>query len=316
MPLKIKARILDIMMHEFSGRTFSACIMNSITSFVHKDLVKGVSFHYAVPENLCRKHLISGKDIAPQFSAAAIMALFDEVSTYSTTMKDRWHRPGLSVHLTTEIIKPVYAGDDVTVLTSADKNGKTIGYCSMEMLNQRGELVARGKHIRYIHMDIPGFKIITHSLIIPWVLNFYEYFHGKKRSPDNKNSARGTEREFDGKSMFKLPAGFPSIDGVGRVFEILGLKKLSAESSQGNVSTVSESSSSNSSNDGRFHGTQETSLSTILCSDNGRIEPSAYLSYGMTVVPITSNLTGRSKIFLTMNVIWTYSPILNDWFWH
>jgi hypothetical protein len=48
--------------------------------FVHKELHKGVSFHYIVPETLCRTHIVYGKQSKPQFSAAAIMAIFDEVS--------------------------------------------------------------------------------------------------------------------------------------------------------------------------------------------------------------------------------------------
>eukprot|EP00428_Durinskia_dybowskii_P070158 CAMPEP_0170405934 /NCGR_PEP_ID=MMETSP0117_2-20130122/27449_1 /TAXON_ID=400756 /ORGANISM="Durinskia baltica, Strain CSIRO CS-38" /LENGTH=51 /DNA_ID=CAMNT_0010663089 /DNA_START=312 /DNA_END=463 /DNA_ORIENTATION=- len=51
------------------------------------------------------------------------MAVFDEISTYSTSMRDRNHRPGQSVHLSTEVLRPIYAGENVSVLTKADKLG-------------------------------------------------------------------------------------------------------------------------------------------------------------------------------------------------
>ena len=178
---KISNRILDIIMHEFSGKTFSVCMMSGLTGFVQSDLKKGVSFHYVVPEHLCRKYTVEGRKVDPHFSTAAIMALFDEISTYSTSMKDKNHRPGLSVHLTTELLQNVYAGDEVTILTKADKNGKTIGYCTMELLNKKGELVARGKHIRYLQMGAL-FDTITDPMILPWTVNYYEYFHGKRKA--------------------------------------------------------------------------------------------------------------------------------------
>lgn len=67
----------------------------------------------------------------------------------------------------------------MTILTQADKLGKSIGYCSMELLNKKGELVARGKHIRYLQMGRP-FDFITQSWSLPWTLKFYEMFYGKK----------------------------------------------------------------------------------------------------------------------------------------
>lgn len=78
-----------------------------------------------------------------------------------TFIQDKTHRPGLSVHLSTEIIKNVYAGEKVTVLTQADKLGKTIGFCSMELLNSKGELVARGRQA--VRIDVQYVVRILHA---------------------------------------------------------------------------------------------------------------------------------------------------------
>jgi acyl-coenzyme A thioesterase PaaI-like protein len=267
---KVKHRILDIIMNKFSEKTFSACIMSNITDFVHKDLKTGVSFHYLTPDNLCRKY--SGlRNTKPQFSAGAIMAVFDEISTYSTVMRDKTHRPGLSVHLSTEILKPVYTGEKVTVLTKADKLGKTIGFCSMELLNQQGELVARGKHIRYLQMGMP-FDLIAHPVAMPWTVKIYEMFYARKGAPSFS---------ANGKEIFPVPANFPSIDGVGRVFDVLGLQRTPniAHNEPDSEETDIASSAAG-------------PLSPLYCSDNGRVDPSTVHSFSMTVRPVTSNVLG------------------------
>lgn len=259
MSTKTAHRMLDLLMGEFSSKSFSVCMMSAVKGFVHRNLDQGVSFHYVVPEYLCRKHIVGGKETDPQFSAAAIMALFDEVSTFSCAMKDRKKRPGVSVHLTTEIVKNVHAGEEVTILTSADKIGKTLGYCTMEILNAKGELVARGKHIKHLPMGL-YFDVITHPLVSPAALTFYENFMVSKE---------GRKARAEGKHELKIPKGYPSIDGVGRVFDILGLKRLSSNP---------------------FQGDRDTSHRLTHCSNNGRLEPETELSFSMTVQQVTSNL--------------------------
>lgn len=260
MSTKASHRMLDILMGEFSAKSFSVCMMSAVKGFVHKNLDQGVSFHYVVPDYLCRKHVVDGKPTEPQFSAAAVMALFDEISTFSCAMKDRKKRPGLSVHLTTGIIRNVYAGEEVTILTRADKIGKTLGYCTMEILDSKGELVARGKHIKYLPMGL-FFDVITHPVVSPATIAFYENFMVSKE---------GKKARAAGSHVLKVPEGYPSIDGVGRVFDILGLKRLPSNP---------------------FQGKRDTSHHLTLCSDNGRLDPATEFSYNMTVQQVTSNLT-------------------------
>eukprot|EP00598_Pedospumella_elongata_P010230 CAMPEP_0184989812 /NCGR_PEP_ID=MMETSP1098-20130426/30268_1 /TAXON_ID=89044 /ORGANISM="Spumella elongata, Strain CCAP 955/1" /LENGTH=366 /DNA_ID=CAMNT_0027514891 /DNA_START=65 /DNA_END=1165 /DNA_ORIENTATION=+ len=257
-------------MSKFSENSFSVCILSALNGFVQEDLNRGVSFHYIVPENLCRKHHRAGKDGEAQFSSGAIMAAFDEISTYATIMQDKTHRPGLSLHLSTEIIKNVNAGDEVTFLTHADKLGKTLGFCSMEMLNSKGELVARGKHIRYLQMGF-SFDLITKPWALPWALKFYETFYGKK------TDAMATTGETAGKGehIFRKPLHFPELDGLGRVFELLGLTKVDPTETAQALPAVRSA---------------EDSL--LYCSEDGRADPAQVAVYGLTVRPIVCNMLG------------------------
>jgi len=245
-------------MGEFSAKTFSSTFMPHTRGFVHNDLKKGVSFHYIVPDTLCRSHLVNGRTGRPQFSAAAIMAIFDEVSTYSCAMKDRKLRPGLSVHLSTEVIEDIHAGDEITILTCADKIGNTLGYASLEVLNKQGELVARGKHIKHLPMG-KWFEFITHPMIAPISLKLHEL------ALLRENRKKQKEGNHD---LMKM-TGSSTIEGIGRVFDLLGLKSLTKKFS------FMEST---------------TADNAMFCSENGRIDPNDVHSYTMTVKQITSNL--------------------------
>jgi acyl-coenzyme A thioesterase PaaI-like protein len=257
---KYSQRFLDVIMNEFSSKTFSVSFMPYATGFVHKQLQKGVSFHYVVPETLCRSHLVNGEVGRPQFSAAAMMAIFDEVSSYSCAMKDRKMRPGLSVHLSTEIMKNMYAGDELTLLTGADKIGNALGYASLEVLNKEGDLVARGKHIKHLPMGL-WFDFITHPLIAPFSLWLSEL----------KSKRRREQMAAEGVSPVQKVTGLPALTGVGRVFDLLGLTSF--------TESLPLHSDRHPNEDG-----------SLYCSDDGRVDPAEVRSYTMTVKQITSNL--------------------------
>jgi acyl-coenzyme A thioesterase PaaI-like protein len=155
------------------------------------------------------------------------------------------------------------------VLTKADKLGNTIGYCSMELVNQAGELVARGKHIRYLQMGL-HFDLMSHPIALPWVVRAYELFFARK--------SHSTMHRAVGKDIFPLPKGFPSIDGVGKVFEALGLERVSYDSVLVDGATAAA------------HGPDNSALFTSL---HGRVPADRIRAFAMTVRPITSNLLGN-----------------------
>lgn len=253
---KYSRRFLDIIMNEFKTKTFSITFMEHTKGFVHKHLEKGVSFHYTVPETLCRTHIVNGQKQKPQFSAAAAMALFDEISSYSVAMKDRKMSPGLTVHLDTEMLRDIYAGDNITILTSADKIGSALGFASLEILNDNGELVARGKHIKHLPLGW-WFQLITHPIIAPLSLALHEY----KVKKETKRKQRA------GHNDVKHLTGLHRIEGIGKVFDMLGMKRYS-----GTVASRMEVDN------------------TAYCSDTGRIDQEEMKRYELTVKQITSNL--------------------------
>lgn len=67
-------------------------------------------------------------------SSSALLALFDELSTFSLFAFDKTRRPGVSVSLSTEIVRPIYEGDSVTMVTSCDKLGLILAFMSFEVL--------------------------------------------------------------------------------------------------------------------------------------------------------------------------------------
>lgn len=258
-PSKIAHRIIEIIMHEWSNKCFSICLLPSCQDLIYKNkelLKHGVCFHYKIPDNLCRiyrkdnKILNTIEETKPLMSTSAILALFDEISTYSCAIKDRNHRPGVSLHLTTEIIHPkqLYANESIKIMTHTDKIGKTIGFCSMEILSSDNIILARGKHIKFLDTGII-FDYLLNPYVFPIILQIYDWFFAKK--------------------TIAIPKDFPSIDGIGKVFNILGLNKIVA-----NDVSISYDDS-------------DTTANNILHHNDN----TSY--YAMKVNPITRNMLGN-----------------------
>ena len=240
---RVAHRLLEILQNEWSKKCFSICLTSSCGDLIykHSDLLKhGVCYHFKVPENLCRvyKQIDSSHAVnddvtnghldgsigsqdrqsllpsRPILSTAAILALFDEISTYSMAVHDRGHRPGVSIHLSSEVIRPhsMQSGSNIKIMTRVDKIGRTIGFCSLEVLSADNELLARGKHIKYLPMGAI-FDLLAHPFVFPIVLKIYEWFYEPKIKA----------------TMHIPPKSFPSLEGTGRVFNILGLSAASDE---------------------------------------------------------------------------------------
>jgi len=270
---KVAHRLLEILHNEWSKKCFSICLTASCGDLVykHSDLLRhGVCYHYKVPENLCRVFKQSNSSNAfdldgidghpdttsacqthqllppsqPILSTAAILALFDEISTYSLAVQDRSHRPGVSIHLSTEVIRPhaLQCGSNIKIMTRIDKIGRTIGFCSLEVLSTDNELLARGKHIKYLPMGAI-FDLLAHPFVFPIVLKIYEWFYEPKIKA----------------TMHVIPKSFPSLEGTGKVFNILGLSVASDEERRAALLSPTE----------------------------------AQHCYAMTVKEITSNMIGR-----------------------
>lgn len=95
-------------------------------------------------------------------------------------IQDKNHRPGVSVTLSVEILKPCYAGDTIRLVSRCDKIGKSIAFSSLELRSTSGDLLARGKHIKYVKMGFV-WDLLTSFFIFPLMLMFLEHVVAKKK---------------------------------------------------------------------------------------------------------------------------------------
>lgn len=214
-------RFLQLILRESVHKTFGQYTVAPIVSIHANKQNNGLLYQYKVPGNMCssqHKH----------FTTSAILAVFDELSTNGLMIKDRNHRGGVSVHLTTEILQPVNRDEIVTINTHCDKIGKVLGFCTMEMVNKEGHVLARGKHIKFLPMGWL-WQVLTHSLILPIALFIYEKFHATK-----------FKTVLD-KIMFQ-PRDATAIDGgeIGELYKNLNVSEVkhSASNSEGNNNNV------------------------------------------------------------------------------
>lgn len=176
--------LLAIALRESYVRSFGKYFLTSISSIDINSLPKKVTYDYIVPPSMCRKYPNIEKPIC---STAAILSLFDELSSQSLIIKDSLHRPGVSIHLDTQMTQPIHSGDKLVVVTKADKIGKSVGFSSVEIhkvvegepSNSERTLVAKGKHIKYMPMGL-AWSIIFHSLFINFTLWIYNTFRRDK----------------------------------------------------------------------------------------------------------------------------------------
>lgn len=133
---------------------------------------EGVSFSYKVKPGLCR---LKNPEGIPMMSTGALMAVFDDLSTYSFMYQDPNCRPGVSIQLQAEIFRPIPANTSIIVSSKALKCGRNVGFCDMKLVDLEGQVLAVGKHIKYLPMG-GIWDFVTHKSILPNFLNLYEKY--------------------------------------------------------------------------------------------------------------------------------------------
>ena len=78
-------------------------------------------------------------------TASAALAVFDELSTAGLLALDKKVRPGVSVNLSTQLLRAAKAGESIDVNISYEKIGRSIAFSSVEMLNEKSQVVATGR---------------------------------------------------------------------------------------------------------------------------------------------------------------------------
>jgi acyl-coenzyme A thioesterase PaaI-like protein len=180
--------LLQILLRESIKSSFGKYISSNIRAIDFSAMPDKLTYTYRVPEALCYKtdslslnNQIEKSEKAVsqlRFATSGILAVLDELSTYPIVLEDKKYRAGVSVDLVTEVYASPVGGEEVYIVTRTDKIGKVLGFCTMEMLNKQGELLARGKHVKYLplgaHLDI-----VAMSPLFPVLITLYNRFRAK-----------------------------------------------------------------------------------------------------------------------------------------
>jgi len=208
---RASGRIYDAVVGYFGAEgsfTQFICPKSSMDRTTLAEIGNELSIQYVVPPSVCQTTAAG----THQLAVSAVLALLDEYSTYALMIQDRNHRPGVSVTLDIELFKPVCVGENVRLVSRCDKIGLSIAFISMEIISAKGELVARGKHIKYVKMGLV-WDILTSFLLFPLVLAFLEYIVSSR------------------KTTSAAPGPDATIPEVGRIFSVLNLEPVTDTSS-------------------------------------------------------------------------------------
>lgn len=148
MSLRKIPRILELTKYLRSKLSLSKVLTSHLAEYTYID-DKKVSHEMIVPTSLCLQKR-NGKESEAVMSTSCAMALFDELNTSAFLLHDRSARPGVSIVLHAEMLKPIRSGQRISVSFSSDKIGKTLGFSSMTMTSTEGVLLARGSHIKFL----------------------------------------------------------------------------------------------------------------------------------------------------------------------
>lgn len=176
---KYGKQLFEIVLRDSVSKSFGRYLSNNISDIIYQHLPDEMNYRYKVPPALCRPSVNKAGSTSSVFSTSGVLAVFDELSTYSLILEDKSYRPGVSVDLFTESLKEVEANSEVLIVTKADKIGKILGFCTMEMRSLDGEILARGKHIKYLPMGW-WWDIIISPVVLPVALFFFNFFMKSK----------------------------------------------------------------------------------------------------------------------------------------
>lgn len=176
-----------------------------------------------VPDRICLPNPVgSGEPLLP---VSSVIAIFDDLSTYSFLVKDRNCRSGVSVDLSAELLRDIPTGSTIHVVSHVSKLGKSIGFSDLHMYNEKNELVARGYHTKYLPMGA-AWDIISHPAVLESTLKLYESVFLKYQDmPIGRALARLALGGHNKKIVL------PEFLGVGSVFDAFGLHPITAQKS-------------------------------------------------------------------------------------
>lgn len=135
------ARLVSIYHKTLAKTSFARCL-GSHDASIESLTLRTSAFRFTVPPRLC---------IDSRLSASSAMAIFDDLSTVHLLGIDTSCRGGVSVHLSTTLLRRVPVGTDLTLRCTVDKLGKSMGFVTMEMVDSASSaVVATGKHVKFM----------------------------------------------------------------------------------------------------------------------------------------------------------------------
>jgi acyl-coenzyme A thioesterase PaaI-like protein len=173
--------LLKILVRESVHSSFGKFLGSTIQSIQFEDVPEKLTFRYLVPPALCHEFEKADGSKELIFSTSGVLSVLDEFSTYALILEDKTYRPGVSVDLFVESLKPAYGNEEVLIVTRSDKIGKILAFCTIEMTTLDGEILARGKHVKYLPMGF-FYELITGTFLLGIALFVYRLFRGNKFS--------------------------------------------------------------------------------------------------------------------------------------
>lgn len=135
------AKLIAIYHKTLAKTSFARCL-GSHDARIESMTLRMSAFRFTLPQRLC---------IESRLSASSAMAIFDDLSTVHLLGVDTSCRGGVSVHLSTTLLRNVPAGSDLTLRCIIDKLGKSMGFVTMEMVDTASStVVATGKHVKFM----------------------------------------------------------------------------------------------------------------------------------------------------------------------
>lgn len=174
---KLAEEVLEIATRESAHKSFGRALLEE--SFVDYEIYhhgKLISYNIKAPPSLCADSMTAAPN---SLRVSAMLALFDELSTMALFVFDQTRRPGVSVDLKTEILQPIFEGQTLRVNTIIEKTGKILAFCSLEVYNEAGALVARGSHVKFMPMGWL-WDLFAGAFLLPIAIFLYNFLRGRK----------------------------------------------------------------------------------------------------------------------------------------
>lgn len=144
----IKRKFIENILSNISYSGFTPHLGIFTTKLISHNL-NITTFKYNIPAYLCRNCNKNGIYL----STSATIALFDEFSSLSTLINDKYNRSGVSIVLTAENYCNSLPNTEVLIVSKSLKLGKTIGFSEIQMFDSiTNQLVASGSHIKFLEM--------------------------------------------------------------------------------------------------------------------------------------------------------------------